>query len=98
MEKIEYIAEVLPDGHLSLPENIIKKLKLKAHSKLRVQIQPQEKSKRGLARFCGQWQDDNVEDIVADIYDSRDKNARSENVKLLTIPIFLLPPQQYPTT
>lgn len=82
MEKIEYIAEVLPDGHLSLPENIIKKLKLKAHSKLRVQIQPEEKAKRSLARFCGQWQGDDVEEIVNDIYNSRDKNIRSENVKL----------------
>jgi hypothetical protein len=82
LEKIEYIAEVLPDGHLSLPENIIKQLKLKAHSKLRVQIQPEKKTKQGLSRFCGRWQDDDVEDIVNDIYNSRDKNIRSENVKL----------------
>ncbi|MBL0701936.1 MAG: hypothetical protein JJV91_00450 [Desulfosarcina sp.] len=82
MEKIEYIAEVLPDGHLSLPESIIKQLRLKAYSKLRVQIQFEKKTKRGLSRFCGQWQDDDVVDIVNDIYHSRDKNIRSENVNL----------------
>ncbi len=82
MEKIEYIAEVLPDGHLSLPKNIIKQLKLQAHSKLRVQIQSEKKTKEGLSRFCGQWQDDDVEDTVNDIYHSRDKNIRSENIKL----------------
>jgi len=82
LEKIEYIAELLPDGHLSLPENIIKQLKLKAHSKLRVQIHSEEKAKDGLSRFCGQWQGDDVEDIVNDIFNSRDKNIRSENVKL----------------
>lgn len=82
MEKIEYIAEVLPDGHLSLPEDIIKQLKLKAHSKLRVQIQSEKKTKQDLSRFCGQWQEENIEDIVNDIYHSRDKNIRSENVKL----------------
>ena len=83
MEKIEYIAEVLPDGHLTLPENIIKQLKLKTHSKLRVQIQPEKKTKQGLSQFCGQWQDDgDGENIVNDLYNSRDKNIRSETVKL----------------
>ncbi len=71
MEKIEYIGKVLPDGHLSLPKSIIKKLKLKVHSKLRVQIQQEKKTKQGLSRFCGQWQDDNIENIVNDIYNSR---------------------------
>jgi hypothetical protein len=36
MKAYEYYAEVLPDGHLSIPENL--KDKLKADSKVRVMI------------------------------------------------------------
>ena len=82
MEKIEYIGEVLPDGHLSLPEDVIKQLRLKAHSKLHVQVQLKNRAKRDLSRFCGQWEGDDAEEIVKDIYQSRAKNIRSEKIKL----------------
>jgi len=83
LETFEYIAEILPDGHLSIPEFITKKLKLKSHSKLRISIFPIVPKKKNLSRFCGIWQDDrDADEIIKDIYDSRSKNTRSERVKL----------------
>ena len=83
METYEYIAEMLPDGHLSIPESIIKGLKLKSHSKLRISILPVDVKKKNLTRFFGKWQDDrDANEIVKDIYESRAKNMRSERVKL----------------
>ncbi|MCB9503931.1 MAG: hypothetical protein H6696_18565 [Deferribacteres bacterium] len=82
MKKIEYIAEVLPDLHLSLPEDIIQLLNLTAHSKLRVQIQPEHGLKRDLSYFCGKWQGNDAQDIVQDIYNSRKRNNRSDNFEL----------------
>ena len=83
METFEYIAEILPDGHLSVPEAIIKKLNLKSHSKLLISILPIETKKKGLTRFSGKWQDDRESNkIVEDIYKSRSKNTRSERIKL----------------
>ena len=82
METFEYIAEILPDGHLSLPEVVIKKFNLKFHSKLRISILSIETKKKGLARFSGKWQDDReANKIVEDIYKSRSKNTRSERIK-----------------
>ena len=83
METFEYIAEILPDGHLSIPEAIIKKLDLKSHSKLRISILPIVTKKKGLTRFSGKWQDDQeANKIVEDIYKSRSNNTRSERIKL----------------
>ncbi len=39
MKTEEYIAEVMPDGHLSLPEAVAKDLDLKPHAKVRVMIE-----------------------------------------------------------
>ena len=78
MKKNEYIAKVLPDGHLSLPPTLASKLSLKVNSKVRVLIIP-DTSKSGLNRFCGKWQDKrSAEDIVSEIYTEREKNKRSE--------------------
>lgn len=83
METFEYIAEILPDGHLIVPEAIIKKLDIKSHSKLRISILPIETKKKGLSRFSGKWKDDReANKIVEDIYKSRSKNTRSEGIKL----------------
>jgi len=83
LETFEYIAEILPDGHLSIPEAIINKLKLQSHSKIRILLLPIEPPKKGLTRFCGKWQDDReTTEIVEGIYNSRSKNTRSERIKL----------------
>lgn len=46
MKTEEYIAEVMPDGHLSLPEKVSKDLDLKPHSRVRVIIGMVEQDKR----------------------------------------------------
>ncbi len=82
MSIIEYIAEILPDGHLSLPEEIRKKLNLKVHSRLHIALFPLKENK-GLTRFCGKWQDKrDADEIIAEIINSREKNIRSGRVKL----------------
>jgi hypothetical protein len=45
MKVVEYIGEVLPDGHLSLPDEIQKKLGLSPHSSVRVTIAVEEPRK-----------------------------------------------------
>lgn len=83
MEIYEYIAEILPDGHLSIPEAILKQLNLKSHSKLRISILPIEAKKPDLSRFAGKWQDEReASEIVEEIYESRKMNTRSERIKL----------------
>lgn len=42
MKVIEYIGEVLPDGHLSLPDEVQKKLGLSPHSSVKVTIAVEE--------------------------------------------------------
>lgn len=42
MKTQEYIAKVMSDGHLSLPENVAKGLDLKPHSRVRVIIEKVE--------------------------------------------------------
>jgi hypothetical protein len=76
--KNEYIAEVLPDGHLSLPPKVAIQLNLKVNSKIRVRI-IQETDKYGLSHFCGRWQDDrSAKNIISEIYSDREKNSRSD--------------------
>lgn len=78
MKRNEYIAKVLPDGHLLLPPTFISRLNLKVNSKIRILIIP-DTDKSGLNRFCGKWQDErSAEDIVSEIYSERKKNNRSE--------------------
>ncbi|MBC8183507.1 hypothetical protein H8E88_20635 [candidate division KSB1 bacterium] len=83
METLEYIAEILQDGHLSIPDSIIKQLNLKSHSKLLISILPIDTKKKGLTRFSGKWQDNqDADEIIKDIYDSCTNNRRSESANL----------------
>jgi hypothetical protein len=78
MNKNVYVAKVLQNGHLSLPPTVVSRLNLKVNSKIRILI-IDDTEKRGINRFCGQWQDErNVEDIVSEIFTERYKNTRSE--------------------
>ncbi len=45
MKTEEYIAEVMPDGHLSLPEKVVKGLGLEPYAKVRVIIEKVEQAK-----------------------------------------------------
>ncbi len=40
----EYIAEIMPDGHLSLPEKIAERLNLKLYNRVRVIIKKSEEN------------------------------------------------------
>lgn len=72
MKIFEYTTENLPDGHIPIPEGILKKLNLKTHSKIRISISRIENQKKGLAYFGGKWQDDrDADEIAEDIYESR---------------------------
>ena len=79
MNKIEYIAEVLPDSHLSLPSRLAKQLNLKVNSKVRILLIPDEHEKKGINCFFGKWQDErDADDIVSDIYKERKINIRPD--------------------
>ena len=84
MKAIEYVTEISPDGHFSLPPEMLQTLNLKANSTVRVLIfHKEEAEKKGLARFCGKWQDErSADEIVAEIYASRRKNNRTDGVTL----------------
>jgi hypothetical protein len=83
LKTFEYITQILPDGHIPIPEAILKKLNLKTQSKIRISISRIENQKKGLAYFDGKWQDDrDADEIVEDIYESRKRNIRSERSEL----------------
>ncbi len=77
MKAIEYKANVLPDGHLSLPKSVKKKLRLETNSMVKVKILKDEKEIRIKGRvkktgFCGSWEDERTADeIITDIYSHR---------------------------
>ena len=45
MKVIEYVGEVLPDGHLSLPDEVQKKLGLSPHSSVKITITVEDSRK-----------------------------------------------------
>ncbi len=45
MKREEYISEVMPDGHISLPIDVAKGMGLEPHSKVRIIIEKVEKYK-----------------------------------------------------
>ncbi len=64
METVEFLGRYLDDGHLSCPEEVVKKLRLKTNSLVKVRIM--ESLKRGLKRkkrFAGIWKDMKEEDF-----------------------------------
>lgn len=82
MVNVEYKAKVLPDGHLSCPEDVKKKLCLLNGAEVKVIISVGERTsvphykspsetEEGTG-LCGAWQDDrDAEEIIQDIYLSR---------------------------
>lgn len=86
MKTINCEAELLPDGHLVLPPEVVKQIKAKSNkrpTKRRIIIFTDEPRQHHLSRFCGKWQDDrNADEIIAEIRADRDKNLRSEKAGL----------------
>lgn len=58
MKTINYSAKVLPDGHLSLPEEIIEKLGLAINSTVEVTLKVDRKRERAIKAF-GAWSERN---------------------------------------
>jgi len=81
MATVEYKAKLLPDGHLSCPENVRKKVRLEEGSEVKVIMEIEnrretlEKEKGATSEdtgLCGIWKDDrSAEEIIKDIYSSR---------------------------
>ncbi len=51
IKKIEYFADLLPDGHLSIPEEIKSKLRLNKCKKFKVSIEMEEKNKKEDSKY-----------------------------------------------
>lgn len=81
MINVAYTARILPDGHISCPENIKKRLMVLNGAEFKVIINVEEEGftsstliskpekKTGL---CGVWQDGrDAEEIIKDIYSHR---------------------------
>lgn len=54
MKNIKYIAKVLPDGHLSLPEEIKEKMGLTANSRVKVVLEREVQREKAIGAF-GAW-------------------------------------------
>ena len=66
MKTIQCTVEVLPDGSMILPEDIVRKMNIKTKSRLQILILNEERTENNLKRFCGKWQDDRgAEDIIS---------------------------------
>ena len=72
--KLEYNAKILPDGHLSLPDGVKKRLHLKSDDVVKITVTKEDikrPSEKFLATF-GSWDNKRTaEEIIADIYGSR---------------------------
>lgn len=54
MKAINYIARVLPDGHLSLPEDIKEEMRLSINSRVKVILEREMHRERAIKAF-GAW-------------------------------------------
>ncbi len=76
-KSVEYLAELLPDGHLSLPDEIRKKLKRMSAKKVKVSIELQDgKAGKDHPAF-GIWSDRVAEGGSAEIAESLRKGIES---------------------
>lgn len=84
MKALEYTAEILNNGLLSVPPEILKQINIKKNSKVKVLILYEEDGEaKSLGKFCGKWKDERTADkIVEDIYFNRKNNTRSEDFEL----------------
>ena len=83
MKTINCTAKLLPDGHLLLPTDVLKKIKKKKNAAHRIIILNTDARKKGLSRFCGRWKDDrDADEIVSEIFKDRIDNNRSDRINL----------------
>lgn len=81
MKTINYSAKVLPDGHLSLPKEIIEKLGLAINSTVEVTLKLDRKRERARNAF-GAWSErEDIKDGVVYVSKMREEwNNRSERI------------------
>jgi hypothetical protein len=75
-----FTAELLSDGHLSIPEVTIKALLLKKGARVKATIETQQFDKAGFLKLSGIWRN-KVEkeiDIYREIFKERDSFGRGE--------------------
>ena len=77
MQAIEYITEMSPNGKFQLPLEFLKKFHLDKKLKVKVLLLFDErKERKDINRFCGKWQDDrDANEIISEIYESRERNV-----------------------
>ncbi len=86
MKAIDCEADLMPNGHLILPKDIVKKIMKNATNfksiKKRVIILNNSINHNKLDEFCGKWMNDDADEIVNDIRLNREQNNRSESIIL----------------
>jgi len=64
MNTVEFLGRYLVDGHLSCPQEVARKLRLKTNSVVKVRVIKELKSKlKEKKRFAGIWKDMKEEDF-----------------------------------
>lgn len=76
-KSVEYLAELLPDGHLSLPDDIRKKLKRMSAKKVRVSIELEDGRAGKDHPAFGIWSDRVAEGSSAEIAEGLRKEIES---------------------
>lgn len=75
-----FIAEFLKDGHLSIPEKVVKALSLEKGRKVRAIINTERFDRNGFLRLSGVWRDkaDNEINMYKEILKEREGFGRGE--------------------
>lgn len=79
-----FTAELLGDGHLSIPDKVVKALSLKKGEKVKAVIEAEKFDKEGFLGLSGIWKDKSADEIVGiynKILEERESFGRGE-VKL----------------
>lgn len=75
-----FTAELLNDGHLSIPDMAVKALSLKKGARVKATIETQQFDKAGFLNLSGVWRNkaENEVDIYREIFKERDSFGRGE--------------------
>lgn len=75
-----FIGEFLKDGHLSIPEKVVKELSLEKGARVRAVIEAEKFDKNSFLKLFGIWKDKTVEeiDIYKEIINERKSFGRGE--------------------
>ena len=85
METVEFWGRYLDDGHLSCPDEVVRKLRLKINSVVKVKVAKDLKGElKEKKRFAGIWKDMEEDDFrqIAEIPKSRKDYFATRNIGL----------------